>query len=79
MKTVRLTDAQYEVLMNLLDYEFNEEFSFQEEGDRDTELLDKYVDLYDALYSNQARSFIEAVVNKEIVDTMRKKVADLRG
>lgn len=79
MKTIKLTDKQYETLKHLLDYEFDQELNYQEQGDRDTSLLEDYLELYEALYTNNAKNFIEAFVYSEIIENKKKQISYLKG
>jgi len=79
MKTIKLTDKQFETLERLLDYEIEQEYIYQSNGDKDTELLEDYIDLYEALYTKQARSFIEAIVFEDLVESKKKLLGELKN
>ena len=78
MKTIKLTDKQFETLERLLDYEFDQELNYQESGDRDTSLLEDYLELYEALYKKNADNFIQAFVYDDIIETKKKHIAYLK-
>lgn len=78
MKTIKLTDEQFEILEHLLDYEFEEELNFQENGDKNTELLDDYLELYKAIYKNQATNFIQAFVYNDSIEIREKEINELK-
>ena len=78
MKTIKLTDEQFEILERLLDYEFEQELNFQENGDKNTELLEDYLELYKAIYKNQATNFIQAFVYNDSIEIKEKEISKLK-
>ena len=78
MKTIKLTDEQFEILERLLDYEFEQELNFQENGDKNTELLEDYLELYKAIYKNQATNFIQAFVYNDSIEIKEKEINKLK-
>lgn len=78
MKTIKLTDEQFEILERLLDYEFEQELNFQENSDKNTELLEDYLELYKAIYKNQATNFIQAFVYNDSIEIKEKAINGLK-
>ena len=78
MKIIRLTNEQYSTLEHLLDYEFDQELNYQEQEDKNTDLLEEYYSLYEAIYKGQAKSFIDAIVIQDIMDNKRKQIDYLK-
>ena len=78
MKTIKLTDEQFEILERLLDCEFEQELNFQENGDKNTELLEDYLELYKAIYKNQATNFIQAFVYNDSIEIKEKEISKLK-
>lgn len=78
MKTIKLTDEQFEILERLLDYEFEQELHFQENGDKNTELLEDYLELYKAIYKNQATNVIQAFVYNDSIEIKEKAINELK-
>ena len=76
MRTIKLTDKQYETLTRLLDYEFDQELNYQECGYCDTELLEDYLDLYKAV--ERPRDFIEALVYDDICKIRQENIDYLK-
>ena len=79
MKTIKLTDEQFETLKNLLEYEIDQEYNYQVNGDCEADYLSKIVDIYEAIHHKQATSFIEGFVISEVVEGYRKLVEEIRG
>ena len=76
MRTIKLTDSQYQTLTRLLDYEFDSELNYQESGDCDTELLEEYFDLYKAV--EKPRNFIEGLVYEDICKNRQEHIDYLK-
>ncbi len=76
MRTIKLTEKQFKTLENLLDYEFDQELNYQENGDRDTELLEDYLDLYKAVMT--PRGIVEVLVYEDLCQAKQKQIDYLK-
>jgi len=82
MIKLQLTQAQFDTLEKLLDYEIDQEYFYQSNYDleaRDLEYLGNLIDLYEALYTKQARSMIEAFVFDDLVGSKKALLDELKG
>ena len=82
MKTIKLSDKQFETLEHLLDYEIDQEYCYQINSDqeaRDLEYFSSLIDLYEALYTKQARNMVEALVFEDLVEGKKKLLKELKG
>lgn len=79
MKTIKLTDEQFETLVGLLEYEIDQEYNYQINGDCEADYLAKIVDIYETIHHKQAKSFIEGFVISEVVENYRKLVEELKN
>ena len=79
MKTIKLSDKQFETLERLLDYEIEQEYIYQSNGDKDTELLENYIELYETIYTKQASNIIEALVFEDLVESKKKLLEELKN
>ena len=68
--TITLNNTQFEALERLLDYEIDQEYLYQlnSNNGRELDYLKELIDLYEALYIGQARSFIEATLCEDLVN-----------
>lgn len=82
-KTYRLylNEEQFETLQHMFDYEFEQELNYQENGDRDTELLEKYLRLYIPILKAEygTKDFLNAYIVKELIESKKKQIEELKG
>lgn len=79
MRTIKLTEEQYTTLENLLEYEIDQEYIYQYNGEKATDYLEDLVNLYEAIKRKQADNFIEALVSQDLVEGKRKLIEELKG
>ena len=77
MKTIKLTDEQYDALYRLLLREWDQEWLFQIDGDKDTEWLEEYYSLYEAMFQ-KPKSIIDVMVNTDILAKLRKEIKEVK-
>lgn len=78
MKTIKLSDKQFETLAHLLDYEIDQEYYYQINGGLETDYIADLVSLYEAVYKGQAHDFLEAMLYEDFVKRQKEKIKEIK-
>lgn len=74
---ITLTKEQWQTLKRFLEYEIDQEYTYQYNGDCDSEYLTSLVDLYEAIHVGCADSWIQAYAFQSIIDSYKKNINEL--
>lgn len=80
MKILKLTNDQFETIEKMLDYEWEQELTFQSESSEpDVSLLKEYLDIYKVLYGSKydRASFIDVLVATDILNSKESELKKL--
>ena len=75
-KTIRLNDDQMRTLEQLLAREFEQEWLYQIDGDKETWLLWEYYSLYEAIMG-KPKNIIEGFATIDVLKTLRNKIEEV--
>jgi hypothetical protein len=75
-KTIRLNDDQMRTLEQLLAREFEQEWLYQIDGDKETWLLWEYYSLYEAIMG-KPKNAIEGFATFDVLRTLKNKIAEV--
>jgi len=75
-KTIRLNDDQMRTLERLLAQEFEQEWLYQIDGDKETWLLWEYYSLYEAIMG-KPKNAMEKFVTLDVLKTLKDKIAEV--
>lgn len=78
MKTLVLTDEEFATLETLFDCEWQQEWQFQVDGDKDTHWLERYFEVYKKMVNAKYSQGIERFVAKDLIDRKQKEIEEVR-
>ena len=81
MKIIRLTDEEFETLLNLLNYEFDQEWCYQNDiKEKDLTKLEDYLALYKKIYRSEypKKYFLDNYVYNSLIESITNDIKELK-
>lgn len=77
MKTLKLTDEQFDTLKSMFEQEWQQEVMFQIDGDHDVTWLMNYLELYKAMLKAECDSGIMALVAHSLLEQKENEIKEI--